>query len=290
VPEIGHTNLLPSGPESSSPQREAPDAIDALDTIHRSIAFHGTAALPADGNPCLLHIVNQPGEEPLSPSSETQCLTWPLDERRAAVRCFTGSGRAISCCGHGLLCSGAWWSRRWPGDGLLVAGGGEIPCQTRGPVTWLGFSRPDLSPASLPDWLQALYPDSPLVQVTYAGADDGYLLAELEADTDIAPLAAPGASLTSHSGRALLLFCRVSRRAIAGELAHFRYFAPQYATPEDAATGSAMRLLGALLDPAAELGEITALQRSPTGGVLMSRVDHERVWVGGQVSTARSPS
>jgi predicted PhzF superfamily epimerase YddE/YHI9 len=162
--------------------------------------------------------------------------------------------------------------------------GSEIPCQTRGAVTWLGFDRPVLEPTPAPDWLQALYPNAAFGQVTRVGADDGYLLAELEVDSDIAGLAAPGTALAVHTARALLLFCRVNHRRIGDETAHFRYFAPQYDTPEDSATGSAMRLLGALLDPDATLGEITALQRSPKGGLLMSHVDRERVWVGGRVS------
>lgn len=213
----------------------------------------------------------------------TQCLSWPLDERRAEVRCFTSGGTPIALCGHGLLCSAAWWSQRWPGDGVLTMGNTVTPCQTRGDFTWLGFPRPTLHPIPPPDWLSALYADCAFVDAATAGEDDGYLLAELAPDTELQSLPLPGEGLAQQTDRALLLCTRVKQRARADETVHFRYFAPQYDTPEDAATGSAMRLLGSWLDPEGARGEITAFQASAGGGLLKSHVDGELTWVGGRV-------
>jgi hypothetical protein len=64
--------------------------------------------------------------------STTRCLTRDLGEKQAEVRCFSDQGRPIECCGHGLLCSAAFWRARWGCDGVLVNGATHISFSSGG--------------------------------------------------------------------------------------------------------------------------------------------------------------
>jgi predicted PhzF superfamily epimerase YddE/YHI9 len=220
---------------------------------------------------------------PLSPAAGecTHCLTWPLDERRAAVSCYGPTGEPIALCGHGLLCSSALWTQRWPGDGVLVSGDSEFPCRARGATYWVGFPVPRIERIEPPVWLGPLLGDQPHSSAT-VGDERGYLLAELAPGSDLTALQAPGELLSRESNRALLVFSRQAPGDGAPDYS-LRYFAPQYGSPEDTATGSAMRLLAAHAWENADRRSLTAWQLSPERGLLYSRVEGERVWVGGHV-------
>jgi predicted PhzF superfamily epimerase YddE/YHI9 len=95
----------------------------------------------------------------------------------------------------------------------------------------------------------------------------------------------PDTSLGIYTRRALIVTCAVSKDlALQGENIHLRYFAPQYGIAEDAATGSAMRVLAGYWQQRGLGDELQALQRSPEGGLLWSRVQNQTTWVGGYVS------
>ena len=222
------------------------------------------------------------------PSTVTRCVTWPEGERRAGVRCYTADGDLIQCCGHGLLCSAWHWLAHWQGEGVLSACDGEVPCYRDDNTTWVGLPGLALAPCPVPDWLPRMI-NGPAghaaVRCANAGPQDGYLVIELAAGTDLTNLTPPDAILADYTRRALIVTCRVdAEHALCGEHIRFRYFAPQYGVPEDSATGSAMRILARYWETLGN--ELTALQDSPAGGYLRSRLDGERVWVGGTVTTA----
>lgn len=215
----------------------------------------------------------------------TRCATWPLGEQRAAVRCYTSSGTPIQCCGHGLLCCARHWLSHWQSDGVLHACDDVVPCTQDGALTWVGLPAVVPTACDTPAWLDRVLDAKTSQQVkdcALAGPADGYLVIELAEDTDLAAITPPTADLGKDTRRALIITCAVSPElARAGEQIHFRYFAPQYGVSEDAATGSAMRVLSPYWS---RLGtELKALQCSPTGGVLYARTDGDHAWVGGQV-------
>ena len=127
-----------------------------------------------------------------------------------------------------------------------------------------------------------------------AGDSRGYLVLEFTPQTPIETLTAPGARLARHSARALIVTVRSQApgdtRAPAGaghddlpEVA-LRYFAPQYGVPEDAATGSAMRVLAHFWQQRGLDRNLRARQRSRAGGLLFSRIGTRCTWVGGHVT------
>ena len=242
-------------------------------------AFYGEAA---EGNPCGLRSVSTILPDQLPAGSTTRCLTRDLGERRAEVRCFSDHGAAIECCGHGLLCSAAYWHARWGSDGRLVNGATQIPFRQDGVLIWLQFPYPDLTPSALPKGIDRLLPGAAL-SCDRVGAASGYLLVELQSPDQLAAMTPPGEALKTLTDRALLVYVRSAKKGVTPTRYDFRYFAPQYGSDEDTATGSAMRLITASARTRYTDYEIIAVQLSPGGGVLYGAVEGDTVWVGGQV-------
>jgi predicted PhzF superfamily epimerase YddE/YHI9 len=203
------------------------------------------------------------------------------------VSCRTATGEPIQCCGHGLLCSASLWLERWQSPGVLAACGADIACLRENDTVWIGLPAVPCEPVPTPRWLpvalQGLDADTVLA-CAGAGPEDGYLVVEMPRDYDLAAITPPGANLAADTGRALIVTCAVSTRlALYDEQVQFRYFAPQYGVVEDAATGSAMRVLARYWQ--ALDSELVALQLSPARGYLRARLDGDRAWVGGHVSS-----
>ena len=242
-------------------------------------AFYGEAA---EGNPCGLRALSTALPDQLPAGSTTRCLTRDLGERRAEVRCFSDQGRPIECCGHGLLCSAALWRARWECDGGLVTGATHIPFRQEGALIWLQFPYPDLTPSALPQGIDRLLPGAAL-SCDRVGTASGYLLVELQSSDELAAMTPPGEALKPLTDRALLVYVRCPQNDATPTPYRFRYFAPQYGSAEDTATGSAMRLVTAAARTRYTDHEIMAAQLSPGGGLLYGAVEGDTVWVGGQV-------
>jgi len=249
------------------------------DTYEHFRAFYGEAA---EGNPCGLRALSTALPDHLPAGSTTRCLTRDLGERRAEVRCFSDQGRPIECCGHGLLCSAAFWRARWGSDGGLVNGATRIPFRQEGALIWLQFPYPDLTPSALPQGIDRLLPGAAL-SCDRVGTASGYLLVELESPDELAAMTPPGEALKPLTDRALLVYVRCAQNNATPTPYCFRYFAPQYGSAEDTATGSAMRLITASAGTRYTDHEIMAAQLSPGGGLLYGAVEGDTVWVGGQV-------
>lgn len=260
-----------------------PRTIDAPANAYNLRAFVGDGHLAAAGNPCLVAVESQPPQTRPGPATATQCITWPIDEHRAGVGCWTADGTPIQCCGHGLLSCAALWSRRWPGDGMLMGMEAEVPCRTLSDQHWIGLPSVDVTPGEPLDGIVRLL--GATQEPTHGaeiGEHDGYLIVEMPDGTDLGTLAPPGAELARLTARALIVTCTMGEQK-AKPLVHLRYFAPQYGVAEDSATGSAMRLLAAYWHARGLGKELTALQRSANGGLLHSRVEADYTWVGGRV-------
>lgn len=190
----------------------------------------------------------------------------------------------IDCCGHGLLCCASSWIKRWGGrDGVLVMNGSEVYCRTEGEHTWLGFEPLATQPFEIPRWCRHYFPVAP-EGAAIAGTENGYLLLRWPAGFELATLPRPGAVLGRHTRRSLIVTCAVAAPP-APVSVHYRYFAPQYGVDEDAATGSAMRILANFWQHCGLGAALTAYQCSKEGGILFSRVEQGKVWVGGNVAT-----
>ncbi|MBT8061921.1 MAG: PhzF family phenazine biosynthesis protein, partial [Gammaproteobacteria bacterium] len=209
--------------------------------------------------------------------------TWADTPGHAHVRCWAPTGAEIELCGHGLLCCATHWQGRWGAHGVLEMNGMAVRFESRGGMQWVGFPNIETTACAVPDWAAELLGATP-IRAAVAGPASGYLVLELAAGCDPAALRAPGEALAAHSARSLIVTRGVTAAdSLHGETIQSRYFAPQYGVPEDAATGSAMRVLASYWHSRGEGSEQKALQRSAAGGWLESRIEGEHTWIGGHV-------
>lgn len=229
-------------------------------------------------------MAQEPHEAPPA-AAISQCASWPLGLRRAAVRCWTPGGQPIQCCGHGLLCCAAVWADRWDGDGTLVMNGSEVASRRNGSQVWLGFKPSQPKACDVPGWTRNYFNEPP-VAAAQAGQAGDYLVLEWPADFALASLPVPDDSLAEHTDRAVIVTCAINEGvAQINESIHYRYFAPQHGVSEDPATGSAMRVLASYWQQQGLGHALTALQCSAEGGLLFSRIEGGITWIGGNVST-----
>jgi predicted PhzF superfamily epimerase YddE/YHI9 len=239
----------------------------------------------AGGNPCLVTLCASPPEQAPARSAVTQCLSWPLGERRAGVSCWTAGGTPIQCCGHGLMCCAASWINRWGQGGTLIMNGSEVACRVSGEQVWLGFTPLPPEACQIPAWCPQYFEVGPDAAAT-AGDADGYLVLAWPAGFELASLPTPDESLAQRTQRSLIITCATENHvAQPAESIRYRYFAPQYGVSEDAATGSAMRVLASFWQQRGLGRALTAYQCSRQGGLLFSSIEEGKVWIGGWTST-----
>ncbi|MDZ7781631.1 MAG: PhzF family phenazine biosynthesis protein [Halioglobus sp.] len=258
-------------PENGTPPSRGP---------HLLRAFAGPCA---QGNPCLVTVLEAPPRRPPAEVDVTQCLCWPLGPRTAGVRCWSASGMEIQCCGHGLLSCAQLWRTAWPGGGALRMGSADIPVQYEDDRIWLGFAPLTVEVCDVPDWSVARFGGTP-VAAAAAGGARGYIVLQWPDGGSLKMLEAPGYDLAGDTGCAVIATCR-DRAAGPGAI-RLRYFAPQHGVPEDTATGSAMRVLATFWHSQEMMTDLCARQDSPVGGELFSRVDGDTIWVGGRAGEA----
>ncbi|MEM1112831.1 MAG: PhzF family phenazine biosynthesis protein [Pseudomonadota bacterium] len=235
------------------------------------------ATARARGNPCLVARLSQAPTSLPGTASATQCLTWPLASRSAAVACFTAGAHRIQCCGHGLLSCAHLWLTDWDGQGTLFNGEAALPCEFRADRTWVGLPQLRTRPCEVPVWASAVL-GCAVSGSAVAGADDGYLVLEVADTVSLQAVLPPTESLARHTARALIVTCQGS-----GEDIHYRYFAPQYGVPEDSATGSALRVLAPYWQHRGLPNCLAARQDSQAGGLLFSELRDGRCWIGGRI-------
>lgn len=256
--------------------------------LHSFVSVDGIASRlqRCAGNPCLLQAFDAlPPSLPVAPRDTTQCQSWPDasgEQPLIAVRCYSTAGDLIQCCGHGLLAAAHSWQRRLQRRALNLSMNGSLVASSReGDITWLRFSGIHTVDCAVPEWLAQVFSAAlPAQAAALAGDAQGYLVVQWPDSFDLQQLARPGGGLSSFTGRALI--CTAARPEWGDGVIQMRYFAPQYGVGEDAATGSAMRVLAQYWSP--RFRTLTAYQCSAAGGLLMSRHAAAYVEVGGRCS------
>jgi predicted PhzF superfamily epimerase YddE/YHI9 len=191
----------------------------------------------------------------------------------------------IRLCGHGLLSCGTVWSHTDTPVQTLIMHDTEAQFERRDGTGWVGLAPLASSDCAVPQWTTTLF-GSPPARAATAGQSDDYLILVWADDFPLRELALP-ANLAQHTQRAVIATCLNARQP--GFDICFRYFAPQHGIAEDVATGSAMRVLATFWQQ--QLGDsLRAMQCSPQGGELLSRVEPGITWVGGNVLSHDSGS
>jgi predicted PhzF superfamily epimerase YddE/YHI9 len=204
------------------------------------------------------------------------CFAWRLFEHDFAVRCYSPWG-PIRCCGHGLLATAhvlhqyvdvpcAELRLHLAGESAPLTALREASGDAR---IWLDMPRTSCRSTAVPGWAARAFSCPPMAAAV-AGDDSGYWVFEFDPAVDLARLAPDLAEIAKQTQRAVIV---TQKTLPPGEFDFLlRYFAPQYGVNEDAVTGSANRVLADYWHGRTGQRQFRALQCSPSGGVVESRL------------------
>jgi predicted PhzF superfamily epimerase YddE/YHI9 len=198
------------------------------------------------------------------------------EDGRYVAESFTPQGGRIKFCGLGALAAArvvfdqhklkaavlefsnleqSWQARQSASDSDIAA---------TDSIT-LTYKRPSPTDCAVPAFVAPVLGVQPLTAAK-VGGPTGYMLLEV-ADASALQVVEPDFSaLTAATERALIVTAKAMHPDGPGIA--FRYFAPQYGTPEDAATGSAAVQLAAFWSSRLARERFTAVQMSPQGAWL----------------------
>ncbi len=254
------------------------------------------------GNRCIVHALSHPtAEMPPDKHMTTQCGFWHKPQA-TLVQCWTNAGLPINCCGHGLLaCGYRLLHSSLENSVILNMNGSTVNCLRSKGLYWLVFSR--FSDASstktslnkaqtipVPDWTLNHFSNKP-EQAAIVGPDNGYIILRWPKGYPLESLPVPAITVQKDTNRALIVTAASHKNATRfDENITFRYFAPQYGVAEDAATGSAMRVLAEYWQQVCGIEDLIAYQCSPAGGLLFSQLKAGNVMVGGHIKENNNDS
>lgn len=257
--------------------------------------FHTLAG--AAGNLVAIDLAGELPGEPLSslpsgqgcnlPADITHCHLSHTDANRFLVNCYQ-RGRKIQCCGHGLLAA-AHALLESTDQSRINLGQGISAQRSRSSdgklETWLTMPVLLACSIDIPPWTSQLFSaeegtDSFPVSAAATESDDGYLLLQMAAHFRLDRAVVDASIICASTARALLLWqhCPEDDNQI-----RMRYFAPQYGNPEDAATGSVLRVLAPYLQFTSGLEAFTVSQCSASGGRMSIQTMRDCVAITGNI-------
>ncbi len=190
---------------------------------------------------------------------------------RYVAESYSPDGRRIRFCGHGALAA-AWFvfEEAEPNATVLEFSGEQQSWRARRAQdsagnTVLVYDRPTAADCSVPPFAAACL-GLRAQAAAEAGGETDYLILELADPNQVRGLKPDLAAIEAHTRRALIATARDNGSDGPGCV--YRYFAPQYGTPEDAATGSAAVQLAAYWAPRLQRDRFRALQLSPQGALV----------------------
>jgi predicted PhzF superfamily epimerase YddE/YHI9 len=188
---------------------------------------------------------------------------------RYVAESYTPDGTRILFCGHGALCAAYAVFQEYETDATrLDFSNADHNWQARRSapgssdinfIYSLIYKHPELNACAVPDFAAEVLGVQPQAAAV-VGGDAGYLIVELDDVAAVRAVQPDFAALVAAPQRALIVTAKDTTNA-----AVFRYFAPQYGNPEDAATGSAAVQLAAYWLSPSQSEQWTLRQLSPQG-------------------------
>jgi predicted PhzF superfamily epimerase YddE/YHI9 len=192
------------------------------------------------------------------------------------VESYSASGRQIQFCGHGALAAAFVVFEQLEPAAELLSFSNHYQSwhaqRSAGGVIALLYSRPNVEECPLPDFAAAVL-GAPSTAAAVAGGSAGYLLLVV-ADAAIVQRVQPDLQRLALSTECALIITAFNA---AEATCWFRYFAPQYGTPEDTATGSAAVQLAAFWQSYRQVDDIVLRQLSAGGALLATACRGDQV-------------
>ncbi len=241
---------------------------------------------PFAGNPAAVCIVREPRDENWMQDvaremnlSETAFLTRQPDGFN--LRWFTPAVE-VDLCGHATLASA---HVLWETDHLkpneqarFHTRSGLLTAERRGDWIEMNFPVKMEEPATAPVGLL----ESLGVSASYVGKNQFDYLVEVASEAIVRSIVPNFSLLAEVQARGVIV---TSRAETAGFDFVSRFFAPQVGVNEDPVTGSAHCCLAPYWSRKLGRAELVGYQASPRGGVVRTRMDGDRVYLGGQAVT-----
>lgn len=200
--------------------------------------------------------------------------------KNPTVRIFNATNE-IQWCGHGLLAAAYYLSLSQSIENIGLTSDTVEIAKENGRL-WVGFESLPIQqgiPAEIDDnQLTQAFSHQPL-KVSFVGNENGYLIMEWSSDFDLAALELDFNKIMEATHRAIIATQK------SDDKYHFklRYFAPYHGVKEDPATGSANRILALYWQKKLGTNQFVAEQVSAAGGVILSKVEKNKVWISGKV-------
>jgi predicted PhzF superfamily epimerase YddE/YHI9 len=203
---------------------------------------------------------------------------------RYVAETYSPDGTRIKFCGHGALAA-AWLAlnEHEPDAESVAFMNKNHDWQARRSSAAdadivLSYSCPTPVVCAVPDFAEACLGVVP----AEVGAPTDYLILELDSVQTVQGLQPDFAAINAATERALIVTAAKMDTEMPGCVV-FRYFAPQYGTPEDAATGSAATQLAAYWLPRLNTQYCNAQQLSPQGAWMQLHQQGDTVELGARV-------
>lgn len=212
------------------------------------------------------------------------------------TECFSAHSK-IQLCGHGTLAANAAYQLHANNDEASVFNpASSLSYQSDGQLHWLKLAGIEVSEIAVPEWAAAAFSSTP-TRAAIAGDTRDYLIFEWPSETqNLATLSIDFDTIKTHTQRAVIATQWFDTNNPPDQcLPPYdfaqRYFAPQYGSNEDSATGSAHRVLASYWHNRTGQKRFTAWQCSTAGGILHSHLytdfhngnANSGIWIGGQV-------
>jgi len=191
---------------------------------------------------------------------------------RYTVESYSANGRQIQFCGHGALAAAFVVFEQLEDVAVSVNFFNHYQCwqaqrSAHGEMA-LRYNRPAVVECPIPDFAESVL-GTPPIGAAASGGSAGYLLLVVPDAATVQNLQPDLQQLAASTDCALIVTAFDAAEAVC----FFRYFAPQYGTLEDTATGSAAVQLTAFWQARLRISDIRLRQLS-AGGALLAAACH----------------
>lgn len=241
---------------------------------------------PFAGNPAAVCLLDEPGDPAWMQQvaremnlAETAFLVKQADGY--SLRWFTPAVE-VDLCGHATLASAhVLWEQGYlsPGDqARFHTKSGLLTAEQQGDWIELNFpAKPEEPAESIPGLAEALG-----TTPVYVGMSQFDCLVEVESEAVVRGIQPDFARLSAIPARGVIV---TSQASTPGYDFVSRFFGPRVGVPEDPVTGSAHCVLSPFWSARLGRAELIGYQASARGGMVRTRLDGERVRLGGQAVT-----
>lgn len=203
-------------------------------------------------------------------SITTLCFVSLENENNINLRCFTASHK-IQCCGHGMIAAAKIIFTKTKLNHVSINDEVFAQDDKENEKIILNLPRINSVVESIPLWTKAIFRlNRKFIEPYYVACsdeEDGYLLIELSTlltRKDFSELEIDFDSICKNTKRAIvvIIFDENSQQLL------MRYFAPQYGSAEDTATGSVMRFVADYIAAQYKHTKYRVIQCSQKGGYM----------------------